>query len=94
MLQLLYSNVGEPKAFKKAMFRLSSKLSDNGFATSVGFNENFSVATLHLDTFKNPAILGSTLIMIHSTLSSIASDLDNFDCSNRYPDLVRFCKNK
>lgn len=94
MLQLVYANTGKPKAFKKAMFRLSSKLLENGFAIFVGFNETFSVATLHLDTFQNPAILGSTLNIIHSTLSSIALDIDNFDCANLYPDIVRFCKNQ
>lgn len=94
MLQLVYANVGRPKAFKKAMFRLSAKLSENGFASSVDFNDTFSVATLHLDTFKNPVILGSTLNMIHTTLSLIALDIENFDCLNLYPDIVRFCKNQ
>ena len=93
MLHLIYANVGETTAFKKAMFRLSKKLFENGFSSSVGFNETFSVATIHLDTFKNPDILGSTLDMIHSMLYLITQDMENFDSSNLYPDIVRFCKN-
>jgi len=93
MLHLIYANVGKQKAFKKAMFRLSSKLSENGFASSLSLNETSCVATIQLVNFKNPAILPSTLNMISSILSMIALDIDNFDCSNLYPDIVRFCKN-
>lgn len=93
MLHLVYANVGKPLAFKKALFRLSSELSDCGYKSSVGFNENFSVATLHLDTFKNTAELGYTLDMIHATLSLVALDIKGFNRSNLHPDIVRFCKN-
>lgn len=93
MLQLLYANVGKQKAFKKVMFCLSKRLSDNGYASSLSFNESFSVATIHLDSFTNTALLGSTLTMINSIISLLALEVHDFDCSNIYPDIVRFCKN-